>query len=60
MKVNREWHRHGSARKVLRSQGLAWKFRIYITSPDGKRKLKVQPFNSVKYPASLFADRRKR
>jgi hypothetical protein len=49
MKVNRERYQHGSVRKVPRSQGFAWEFRFYITAPDGKRKLKVQTFDSVKY-----------
>ncbi len=50
MKVSRERYQHGSVRKVPRSQGFAWEFRFYITAPDGKRKLKVQTFDSVKYP----------
>ena len=33
-----------------RSQGFAWEFRFYLTAPDGKRKLKVQTFYSLKYP----------
>lgn len=49
MKVSRERYQHGSVRKVPRSQGFAWEFRFYITAPDGKRKLKVQTFDSVKY-----------
>ena len=50
MKVSRERYQHGSVRKVSRSQGFAWEFRFYITAPDGKRKLKVQTFDSLKYP----------
>jgi integrase len=50
MRVNRERYQHGSVRKVPRSQGFAWEFRFYITAPDGKRKLKVQTFDSAKYP----------
>ena len=50
MKVSRERYQHGSVRKVPRSQGFAWEFRFYITAPNGKRKLKVQTFDSVKYP----------
>jgi integrase len=50
MKVNRERYQHGSVRKVPRAQGFAWEFRFYITTPDGKRKLKVQTFDSIKYP----------
>jgi integrase len=50
MRVNRERYQHGSVRKVPRSQGFAWEFRFYITGPDGKRKLKVQTFDAVKYP----------
>jgi hypothetical protein len=50
MRVNRERYQHGSVRKVPRSQGFAWKFKFYITAPDGKRKLKVQTFDSAKYP----------
>ncbi|MGA2674175.1 MAG: tyrosine-type recombinase/integrase [Terracidiphilus sp.] len=50
MKFNRERYQHGSVRKVPRSQGFAWEFRFYITAPDGKRKLKVQTFDSAKYP----------
>jgi len=49
MKVSRERYQHGSARKVPRSQGFAWEFRFYITAQDGKRKLKVQTFDSLKY-----------
>jgi integrase len=50
MKVLRERYQHGSVRKVHRSQGFAWEFRFYITAPNGKRKLKVQTFDSIKYP----------
>src|ERR1700739_2457222 len=50
MKVSRERYQHGSVRKVARSQGFAWEFRFYLTTPDGKRKLKVQTFDSLKYP----------
>ena len=50
MKVSRERYQHGSVRKVPRSQGFAWEFRFYITAPDGKRKLKVQTFDSVRHP----------
>jgi integrase len=50
MKVGRERYQHGSVRKVPRSQGFAWEFRFYITATDGKRKLKVQTFDSVMYP----------
>lgn len=49
MKTNRERYQHGSVRKVSRSQGFAWEFRFYQTV-DGKRKLKVQTFDSAKYP----------
>ena len=49
MKVSRERYQHGSVRKVPRSQGFAWEFRFYQTI-DGARKLKVQTFDSVKYP----------
>jgi hypothetical protein len=51
MRVNPERYQHGSIRKVPRAQGFAWEFRFYITAPDGKRKLKVQRFDSAKYPA---------
>lgn len=50
MKVSRERYQHGSVRKVPRSQGFAWEFRFYVTAPDAKRKLKVQTFDSAKYP----------
>jgi integrase len=50
MKFTRERYQYGSVRKVPRSQGFAWEFRFYITAPDGKRKLKVQTFESLKYP----------
>jgi integrase len=50
MKVSREQYQHGSVRKVPRSQGFAWEFRFYITAPDGKRKLKAQTLDSLKYP----------
>src|ERR1700728_2742402 len=50
MKVSRELYQHGGVRKVPRSQGFAWGFRFYLTAPDGKRKLKAQTFDSVKYP----------
>jgi len=49
MKVKRERYQHGSVRKVSRAQGFAWEFRFY-TTVDGKRKLKVQTFDSLKYP----------
>jgi integrase len=52
MKVRRERYQHGSVRKVPRSQGFAWEFRFYITSSNGKRKLKVQTFDSIKYPTA--------
>ena len=51
MKISRERYQHGSVRKVPRSQGFAWEFRFYSTAPDGKRKLTVQTFDSLKYPA---------
>jgi hypothetical protein len=41
---------HDCVRKVPRSQGCAWEFRFYLTAPDGKRKLKVQTFDSLKFP----------
>jgi integrase len=50
MKITRERYQHGSVRKVPRAKGFAWEFRFYITAPDGKRKLKVQTFDPVKYP----------
>jgi integrase len=50
MNVSRERYQHGSVRKVKRSQGFAWEFRFYCSGTDGKRKLKVQTFDSVKYP----------
>jgi integrase len=50
MRVSRERYQHGSVRKVPRSQGFAWEFRFYTTAPDGKRKLKVQTFDALKYP----------
>jgi integrase len=50
MRFTRERYQHGSVRKVPRSQGFAWEFRFHITAPDGKRKLKVQTFDSLKYP----------
>jgi hypothetical protein len=50
MKVSRERYQPGSVRKVPRSQGFAWEFRFYLTAPDGKRKLKVQTFDSLMYP----------
>ncbi len=50
MKVSRERYQHGSVRKAPRSQGFAWEFKFYFTALDGKRKLKVQTFDSVKYP----------
>jgi hypothetical protein len=49
MKFTRERYQHGSVRKVPRSQGFAWEFRFYLTAQDGKRKLKVQIFDSLKY-----------
>ncbi|WP_263352700.1 N-terminal phage integrase SAM-like domain-containing protein [Acidicapsa acidisoli] len=49
MKVNRERYPHGCIRKVPRSHGFVWEFRFYQTV-DGKRKLKVQTFDSVTYP----------
>jgi integrase len=50
MKFARDRYQHGSIRKVARSQGFAWEFRFYSTAADGKRKLKVQTFDSLKYP----------
>jgi len=50
MKITRQPYRTGSVRKVSRSQEFAWEFRFYITAPDAKRKLKVQTFESIKYP----------
>jgi integrase len=50
MKHSRERYQHGSVRKVPRSQGFAWEFRYYSTAADGKRKLKVQTFDSARYP----------
>ena len=50
MKVSRERYQHGSVRKVPRSQGFAWEFRYYSTALDGKRKLKVQTFDPVRFP----------
>ena len=35
--------------RFTRSHGFAWEFRYYFTAADGKRKLKVQTFDSVKY-----------
>jgi integrase len=55
MKVSRERYQHGSVRKVPRSQGFAWEFRFYLTAPDGKRKLKVQTFDSTKHPTERDA-----
>lgn len=51
MKVSRERYPHVSIGEVSRSQGFAWEFHFYITAPDGKRKLKVQTFDLLKYPA---------
>ncbi len=50
MKVSRERYQHGTVREVPRSQSFAWEFHFYLTAPDGKRKLKVQTFDSLKYP----------
>jgi integrase len=50
MRIKRERYQHGSVRKVKRSHGFAWEFRYYVTTPDNKRKLKVQTFDCVKYP----------
>lgn len=50
MRINRERYQHGSVRKVPRAKGFAWEFRFYATDPDGKRKLKVQTFDSARYP----------
>jgi integrase len=49
MRIHRERYQHGSIRKVPRAHGFAWEFRFYQTV-DGKRKLKVQTFDSMKYP----------
>ena len=50
MKINRERYQHGSVRKVPRANGaFAFEFRYYQTV-EGVRKLKVQTFDSVKYP----------
>jgi hypothetical protein len=50
MRINRERYQHGSVRKVPRAQGFAWEFRYYDTTKDGSRKLRVQTFDSVKFP----------
>ena len=50
MKFGRDRYQHGSVRKVPRAKGFAWEFRYYHTDPDGKRKLKVQTFDPLKYP----------
>jgi hypothetical protein len=46
VKVQRERYQHGSIRKV---PPCPWEFRFYQTV-DGKRKLKVQTFDAIKYP----------
>ena len=38
-----------SVRSVVPKVSLG-ELRFYITAPDGKRKLKVQTFDSLKYP----------
>jgi integrase-like protein len=54
MEVSRERYQHGSIRKVLHAHGFAWEFRFYQTV-EGKRKLKVQTFDSVAYPTETAA-----
>jgi integrase len=49
MKHTRSRHQNGSVRKVPRANGFAWEYRYY-TSEAGKRVLKTQTFDSVKYP----------
>jgi hypothetical protein len=49
MKVGRDRYQHGNVRKVPRAKGFAWEFRYYQTV-DGERKLRVQTFDSLKYP----------
>ena len=50
MRFKRDRYQHGSIRKVPRASGFAWEFRFYSTGDDGQRKLKVQTFDSSKYP----------
>ena len=50
MKPSRDRYQHGSVPKIPLPQGFAWESIFYTTAPDGKRKLKVQTFDSVKYP----------
>lgn len=49
MRFSRQRYQKGSVRKVPRSQGFAWEFRYYYTDEDGKRREKVQTFDSAAY-----------
>jgi integrase len=49
MKINRQRYQTGSVRKVPRSQGFAWEFRFYHTDETGRRRMKVQTFDSTIY-----------
>ncbi len=50
MRIRRHRYQVGSVRKVPRSHGsFAWEFRFYATDEGGKRKLRVQTFDSAIY-----------
>jgi integrase len=46
MKFRRQRYQKGSVRKVPRSHGFAWEFRYRYTDDDGRRREKVQTFDS--------------
>ncbi len=56
MRFSRTRYQHGSIRKVPRKVGFAWEWRWYETE-DGKRKLKVQTFDSAKYPTQTAVEK---
>ena len=49
MKFKRQRYQNGSVRKVPRSYGLAWEFRYHYTDANGKRREKIQTFESSRF-----------
>ena len=47
MEFKRQRYQAGSVRKVPRAHGFAWEFRYYFTDSEGKRREKVQTFDSA-------------
>jgi len=49
VEFKRQRYQAGSVRKVPRAHGFAWEFRYYFTDSEGKRREKVQTFDSALY-----------